>query len=146
MTDAAPEYRQLPPTVRAAVEGALGRKAIDPVLLQVTEICDFADYFLLCSGSSGRQVRAIQEAVEKSLRRRGERALHVEGLRKAKWVLMDYGDLVIHVFDDETREFYRLERLWGDAPRVELDAIESGNGSAGGSPDEHAEDALTAGG
>ena len=102
--------------VEFAVRAAEDRKAVDLAVLALGEISDFTDYFVVCSGTSDRQVRAIATAVESELRDHGIRPLHVEGLRKAQWVLMDYGDFLVHVFDKERREFYRLERLWSDAP------------------------------
>lgn len=102
--------------VRDAVAAADDRKAIDLKVLHIEKISDFTDYFLLCSGTSERQVQAIADAVEEKLRSEGVRPLHVEGYNRGQWVLLDYGDLVVHVFQEETRRFYALERLWGDAP------------------------------
>ena len=104
--------------VREAVSAADDRKALDLKVLQLEKVTDFADYFLICSGTSERQVQAIADAVQEKLREHRVRPLHVEGYNRAQWVLLDYGDLVIHVFLDETRAFYDLERLWSDAPRV----------------------------
>lgn len=104
--------------VRQAVEAAEGRQAADLRVLGLGEISDFTDYFVVCSGASERQVQAIADAVEETLREAGVRALHVEGRRGGSWVLLDYGAFVVHVFQDETRRFYALERLWSDAPEV----------------------------
>ena len=102
--------------VREAVSAADDRKAIDLKVLQLEKISDFTDYFILCSGTSERQVQAIADAIEERLRAEKVRPLHVEGYNRGHWVLLDYGDLVVHIFQEDTRRFYSLERLWGDAP------------------------------
>ena len=104
--------------VREAVAAADDRKALDLKVLHLQQVSDFTDYFLICSGSSERQVQAIADAVQERLRANGVRPLHVEGYNRGQWVLLDYGDLVVHVFLEEPRRFYALERLWGDAPDV----------------------------
>jgi len=107
--------------VRLAVAAAQSRKAEDLTVLNLAEISDFTDRFLICSGTNERQVQAIAEAILRGLRKQGVRPLHVEGLKHGHWVLLDYGgDMVVHVFLDETREVYALERLWSDA------AVETG--------------------
>ena len=98
----------------------LDRKAYDLVVLETGNISSIADYFVICSGRSDTQVQAIAEAIEESLARDGERPLSVEGSAHGQWVLMDYGDVVVHVFYVPVREFYNLERLWMRAPRAEL--------------------------
>ena len=102
--------------VREAVAAAEDRKAVDLKVLHLGQISDFTEYFVLCSGTSERQVQAIADAVEERLRAEGVRPLHVEGYNRGQWVLLDYGDLVVHIFQEEIRRFYALERLWGDAP------------------------------
>jgi ribosome-associated protein len=104
--------------VREAVLAADDRKAVDLKVLHLQKISDFTDYFLICSGSSERQVQAIADAVQEKMRAERVRPLHVEGYNRAQWVLLDYGDFVVHVFQEEPRRFYSLERLWGDAPDV----------------------------
>jgi ribosome-associated protein len=104
--------------VRQAVAAAEGRQADDLRVLGLGRVSDFTDYFVVCSGASERQVQAIADAVEETLRAAGVRPLHVEGRRGGNWVLLDYGAFVVHVFQDETRRFYALERLWSDAPEV----------------------------
>ena len=99
---------------------ALEHKAYDLVVLETGHLSSIADYFVICSGRSDTQVQAIAEAVEAHLAPRGVRPLSVEGLPHAQWVLMDYGDVVVHVFYVPVREFYDLERLWARAPRVDL--------------------------
>ena len=101
--------------LREVVSAAQDRKAIDLKVLNVDEVSDFTEYFLICSGSSERQVKAIGEAVEEKLRRDGVRPLGIEGLRQGSWILIDYGEFVVHIFDDETRSHYGLERLWADS-------------------------------
>jgi len=103
-----------------AAEAALSKKAADLVALDLTVVSGVADYFLICSGSSEPQVKAIAEAVEEKLRLAGARPWHVEGREGRRWVLLDFVDVVVHVFHEKTREYYLLERLWGDARRVEL--------------------------
>ena len=106
--------------LRVAAEAALAKKALDPVALDLRELDGVSDYFLICSGSSEVQVKAIAEAVEERLSEHGLEPWHVEGLQGRRWVLMDYVELVVHVFHERTREYYLLERLWGDARKVDL--------------------------
>jgi len=104
--------------VAQVVAAASDLKAIDLRVLDVESTSDVTDYFLICSGASDRQVKAIADSVLRSLRDVGSRPLHREGYTYGRWVLLDYGDFVVHVFDPETREYYALERLWNDAPEV----------------------------
>ena len=104
--------------VREAVAAAEDRKALDLKVLHLHQVSDFTDYFVICSGTNERQVQAIADAVQERLRANRVRPLHVEGYNRGQWVLLDYGDLVVHVFQEEPRRFYALERLWGDAPDV----------------------------
>jgi ribosome-associated protein len=104
--------------VREVVAAARDRKAEELKVLHVGQVTHFTDYFLLCSGGNPRQVQAIADAVVERLRPLGVRPLHVEGYQTGQWVLLDYGDFVMHVFLQERRRFYGLERLWGDAPDV----------------------------
>jgi len=104
----------------AAVRAALDHKAYDLVVLETAQVSSIADYFVICSGRSDTQVQAIAEAIEGALREHGERPLAVEGLPHAQWALIDYGDVVVHIFYVPVREFYDLERLWVRAPRVDL--------------------------
>jgi ribosome-associated protein len=110
----------LPKDIQAAVEAARGKKAQDLVVLDLRSLQSFTDYFVICSGQNVRQVQAIADAVEDSLRKAQVRPAHVEGFERADWVLLDYFDFIVHVFSTERREFYALERLWGSAERVEL--------------------------
>jgi ribosome-associated protein len=109
---------QIAGRVRLAVSAAADRKAVDVKVLDLAEVSDFTDYFLICSGASDRQVQAIADAVDATLRAQKVRPLHAEGYNTGHWVLLDYGDFIVHVFDEETRGFYGLERLWADAPEV----------------------------
>lgn len=104
--------------VHAAVAAAQAKKAFQIVAYDVSGLTSLADSFVLCSGSNPRQVGAIADGVAAALRDEGRRPLHVEGERGGEWVLMDYGDLIVHVFSEERRSYYALDRLWGDAPRV----------------------------
>ena len=104
--------------LRRVVEAADERQAIELRVLDLRSICDFTDHFLICSGASSRQVQAIASAVEEALAKRGVYPHHLEGAQQGRWVLLDYGDFVVHVFDQERRDYYRLEDIWSDAPDV----------------------------
>ena len=107
-----------------AVEAARNKKADEMALLQIGEVATFTDYFLICSGASNRQVQSICDEIERRLSLLGLRPAHIEGYNHAEWVLMDYGDFVVHVFSARARSFYDLERLWKTAPRVPLEPRE----------------------
>ena len=100
---------------------ALDKKALEPVLLDVRELCSFCSYQLILSGRSDRQVDAIAEAISVGLKQEDLRPLSSEGARTGQWSLLDYGDFIVHVFLHEAREHYDLEGLWNDAPRVAID-------------------------
>ncbi len=102
------------------LEAAIEKKAQDPVLLELKGISSFTDYFLLCSGRSDRQVQAIAQGIEEALKKKGFRPLGQEGTAEGRWILLDYEDVVVHVFLDPVRKFYDLEGLWLDAQRIEL--------------------------
>ncbi len=106
--------------VGRAIAAAGDRKARELVVLDVGKLLGITDYFLICSGSSDRQVRTIAEAIEVKLKQDGLRPLRSEGGADGGWILIDYGDFIVHVFSDEMRSYYDLERLWKDAPRPEL--------------------------
>jgi ribosome-associated protein len=97
------------------------RKAIDPVLFEVGQLTSITDYFLLASGNSSRQVQAMTRHLQRRMREEGFRPSGIEGAQEGHWVLLDYGDVVVHIFYQPVREFYDLEGLWIDAPRVNLD-------------------------
>src|SRR5947209_835349 len=102
------------------VELADDRKALDIVSLDLREMLGYTDYFVICSGRSDRQVKAIHDGIHEGLKsRHGLLPRRVEGVSAAQWVLMDYLDVIVHVFTPEKRDFYRLEQLWGEAPRQE---------------------------
>jgi len=103
-----------------AAEAASDKKAFDIVALDVSELLVVTEYFVIATGRTNVQVRAIADEVEEQLRAKGEKPIGREGAGEDKWVLLDYGDFVVHIFQPEERDFYRLEKLWGDAPRLEL--------------------------
>jgi ribosome-associated protein len=104
---------------------AADKKAIDIVALDLREVAGYTDFFVICSGNTDRQTKAIHDAIHLGLKKHhGVLPRRVEGLGEARWVLMDYLDVVVHVFTPETRDYYRLEALWGDVPRVEFDPEE----------------------
>lgn len=112
--------KKLTGEIAKAVKAALDKKAMDVVVLDLRHTPAFTDFFLLCSGQNTRQVHAIADAVEESLRAAKVRPNHVEGYTRGEWVLMDFFSFIVHVFTPQTREFYSLERLWGDAERIEV--------------------------
>ena len=116
--------------LRLALHAAADKKAHDLVVLDLREVASFTDHFVIASGTNVRQVQAVADAVEEELRKRlGVRPLRVEGYKSAEWVLLDYGDFIFHVFEEKSRRFYDLERLWRDAARVPVPAEVAGGGS-----------------
>lgn len=110
-----------------AVHAALDRKALDPTVLDIGKVSTFTEQFVICHGTNSRQVQAIADTVRTELKSEGRRPTNVEGYRGAEWILLDYGDFVVHVFSKEKRSFYDLERLWRQAPRIQV----SGDGPLG---------------
>jgi len=108
--------------VRAALHAASEKKAIEPVVLDLREIASFTDYFLIVSGANERQVQAISDEVYETLKKSGHAAARVEGYKTAEWILLDYGDFVVHVFEQKARKFYDLERLWRESKRIDVPA------------------------
>jgi ribosome-associated protein len=100
---------------RAAVDAAASKKAEDILLLDIRDVASMADYFVICSASTDRQVKAVVEGIEEDLRHEGVRPVHVEGDQSSGWVLVDFGDVICHVFKPAEREYYRLEELWQGA-------------------------------
>jgi ribosome-associated protein len=98
------------------------KKAFEILVLDLRKLTTICDYFVVCSGSNSTQVGAIAEGVGGDLAKAGIHPSHVEGATGATWVLMDYGDVVVHIFEEQTRVYYRLEKLWGEAPRIALAA------------------------
>jgi len=115
------------------INAALGKKAINVVALDVHNLTSFADTFIICSGRSNRQVNAIAEHIQKDLKKHKIKPLSVEGVGDGQWVLMDYGHVIIHVFNDPVRDFYDLEGLWLDARRIETPAMKKQKSSAASS-------------
>ncbi|MBI5187684.1 MAG: ribosome silencing factor [Nitrospirae bacterium] len=101
----------------------MDRKAKDILILDLKGLTIIADYFVICSGESTIQVKAITELVEERFDRAGIKPLGIEGLNYSHWVLMDYGDVIIHIFEEDTRTFYGLEKLWIDAGRIQLEGF-----------------------
>jgi ribosome-associated protein len=122
MTDTAKNrtVRALPTAVAQALNAALDKKALDVVVLDLRHSDAFTDYFLVCSGRTVRQVKAIVDEIEKQLRSVGTRPSHVEGYQNGQWVLLDCFDFVVHVFTQDMRRFYDLERLWGSATTIRV--------------------------
>ena len=112
--------KRLTGEVGRAVRAALDKKATNVVVLDLRNTQAFTDFFVLCSGQNPRQVKAIADHVEEELRTAKVRPAHVEGYDRSEWVLMDFFNFIVHVFAPHTREFYALERLWGDAERIEI--------------------------
>jgi ribosome-associated protein len=100
------------------VDLASDKLAESLVLLDVRELTSIADYFVICNGGSDRQVRAISRQIQDTLALEGEKALHEEGESEARWILVDYSSVIVHIFTPEERDYYRLDRLWGEAPTV----------------------------
>jgi ribosome-associated protein len=111
---------------RIAANAAADKKGVDTLVLEVGSIMGIVEHFVVTSASNTRLVRTIVDEIELQLRERaGVKPRATEGLDDASWVLVDYGDVVVHVFLDDTREFYALERLWGDAPRVDWEGVQA---------------------
>ena len=108
--------------LRDAASGALDKKASDVVILDLRKSSSIVDYFLIASGTNQRQIVAIAEALRERFRAQQRKPLHVEGYPRQEWILLDYGDFVVHVFTERQRAFYDIERLWGDAGREEVTA------------------------
>jgi ribosome-associated protein len=113
---------RLPADIRRGATAALDKKATDVVVLDLRKTSAFTDFFIIATGRTTRQVQAVADAVREAFGDRGMKPALVEGYERADWVLIDYFDFIVHVFTPATREFYSLERLWGDARRVELPA------------------------
>jgi ribosome-associated protein len=117
-----PAEPRLPADLMLGITAALDKKALDLSVLDLRPASAFTDYFVICTGANARQVQAIAEAVQGAIGARGVKPSLVEGLSRADWVLIDYFDFIFHVFTPATRNFYGLERLWGDAQHVDVPA------------------------
>ncbi|WP_372789333.1 ribosome silencing factor [Paraconexibacter sp.] len=123
------EPTSIDPVRLAEVIAALAadKKASDIVALDLRGVSGFTDVFVVCTGNTDRQVKAIHDAIQQGLKKdHGVLPRRVEGLQEARWILMDYWDVIVHVFTPDTREYYRLEQLWGDVPRLALDPVALG--------------------
>jgi ribosome-associated protein len=120
------------------IESTLGKKAIDVVVLDVRELTSYADVFIICSAGSSRQVSAIAEYIQSDLKKRKIRPVSVEGTREGQWLLLDYGQVIIHIFHESARAFYDLEGLWADAPRLSTPALEKERGRKAPKESNHA--------
>ena len=112
------------PRIARVVEMLRDKKALAITLLDLRDITDTCDYFLLCTSTSEQHIRSLVDAVRDQLAELGEKPWHIEGTDAQRWVLLDYVDFVVHIFRAEAREFYALERLWGDAPRTDFAALD----------------------
>jgi ribosome-associated protein len=115
-----PVKEELDERILIALAAAGEKKAINSVVLDLREIASFTDYFVIASGANERQVQAISDEIVETLKKAGTSAARVEGYKTAEWILLDYGDFVVHIFAEQARKFYDLERLWRESQRVEL--------------------------
>jgi ribosome-associated protein len=113
---------RLPAQIDRAIVAAEDKKAVDLVVLDLRKAAGFTDFFLICTGSNTRQIRAIADGVIEALAGDGVKPAHIEGYDRSEWILLDYFDFIVHIFATETRLFYSLERLWGNADRIEVNA------------------------
>jgi ribosome-associated protein len=111
---------RLPADLTVAIDAARDKKATEIVVLDLKKTGAFTDYFLICTGANPRQVHAIADAIEQALKAKQVRPAHLEGYQRAEWILVDYFDFIVHVFSPSARSFYGLERLWGNATRIDL--------------------------
>jgi ribosome-associated protein len=119
-TEKKPKKDRLPQQITWALGAAEDKQCVDLAVLDLRKAAGFTDYFVICSGQNPRQVRAIADAITETLAAHGAKPAHVEGYDRSEWVLLDYFDFIVHIFKPETRLFYSLERLWGNAERVEV--------------------------
>lgn len=128
-----PALANLDPSLARALEcarAAIDKKAENVQVLDLSELSGFTDYFVICSGMSDRQVQAIADSVQSTLKSQGHRLVASEGYGEGRWVLLDFGDVVVHVFLDALREYYDIENLWSEAPRVKVPAEFYGSGAS----------------
>ena len=115
------KLERFPKQLDAAIRAAFDKKGVDLVVLDLRKAAGFTDYFLICSGNNPRQIRAIADAVMHTLAVDGGAPPHLEGYDRSEWVLLDYFDFIVHIFAPDTRLFYDLERLWGNAERIDVE-------------------------
>ena len=114
-------YDDLDPEVKLAITSASEKKAFDIVAIDLREIASFTEFFVIASGSNQRQVQAISDEINEQMKKQlNSRVVRIEGYNTGEWILLDYGDFIVHIFEQKARDFYDLERLWRDAKRVEL--------------------------
>ncbi len=121
------DLSQFDDRIRRALSAAADKKALDTTVLDLRGIASFTDFFVITTGANRRQVQAISDEVVEQLKRGGTRAARVEGYQTAEWILIDYGDFVVHVFDEKARRFYDLERLWREGRRVDVSPEQIGS-------------------
>ena len=125
IADRSTPFEELDPEVRRAIDCAADKKAVGLVALDLREIASFTEFFVIATGLNQRQVQAIADEIREKLKAEfGTRAVRVEGYTAGEWVLLDFGDYIVHIFDKDAREFYDLERLWRDAKRVDLSSLD----------------------
>ena len=120
---------QLDERIRRSLQAAAEKKALQPTVLDLRGISSFTDFFVICTGANRRQVQAISDEIVEQLKRNGSPAARVEGYQNAEWILIDFGDFVVHVFDEKARRFFDLERLWREAGRLDISPEQLGLGS-----------------
>ena len=121
IAEAPTPFTDLDPDLQLAIQSASEKKAFEMIALDLRSIASFTEFFVIASGANQRQVQAIADGVTEQLKKQfGKRPVRVEGYSAAEWVLLDYGDYIVHIFNNDAREFYDLARLWRDARRVEL--------------------------
>ena len=121
IAEARTPFADLDEEIKLALHYASEKKAFDMVALDLREIASFTEFFVICSGANQRQVQAISDEISEQLKKElSQRPVRIEGYRTAEWILMDYGDFIVHIFEKEARGFYDLQRLWRDAKQVEL--------------------------
>jgi ribosome-associated protein len=112
-------------TILTTIRAAEDKKAVDTLVLDLREIASFTDHFVITNGTNVRQVQAISDGIQEELKKIGTRAYRIEGYNTGEWILMDFGDFIVHIFEEKAREFYDLERLWRDAKRIAIPGQEN---------------------
>lgn len=121
VTETRTPFSELDENIRLAIACANDKKAVNTVVLDLREIASFTEFFVITGGTNQRQVQAIADEIQEQLKKQlASRPIRIEGYNTAEWILLDYGDFIAHVFDQKSREFYDLERLWRDARKVEI--------------------------